>query len=197
MKKILILVLALFTHTAYSQEIGQYAKRMDNLLQNIDKSQAKTGILYDRAIPHANLRAFNTAENNTSSATHWQQARYELQLATDKNNFEQFSQMLLAKKAVAIIPIGIIDANINYIDTLLLSQKNQDEPYTQTKAGEVIKTKNVFVASLLNDNDFVVGKKYRFEFSKDFYFQNNSKNVNSIEMAFVNEDKKYSFTPPL
>ena len=55
MKKILILVLTLFTHTAYSQEIGQYAKRMDNLLQNIDKSQAKTGILYDRAIPHANL----------------------------------------------------------------------------------------------------------------------------------------------
>ena len=55
MKKILIFVLALFTHTAYSQEIGQYAKRVDNLLQNIDKSQAKTGILYDRAIPHANL----------------------------------------------------------------------------------------------------------------------------------------------
>ena len=60
---------------------------MDNLLQNIDKSQAKTGILYDRAISHANLRAFNTAENNTSSATHWRQAHYELQLATDKNNF--------------------------------------------------------------------------------------------------------------
>ena len=197
MKRILIFVLALFTHTAYSQEIGQYAKKMDNLLQNIDKSQAKTGILYDRAISHANLRAFNTAENNTSSATHWRQAHYELQLATDKNNFEQFSQMLLAKKAVAIVPVGIIDANINYIDTLLLSQKNQDEPYTQTKTGEVIKTKNVFVASLLNDNDFVVGKKYRFELSKDFYFQNNSKSVNTIEMAFVNEDKKYSFTPPL
>ncbi len=196
MKRTLIFVLALFAHTAFSQKISSYAKKMDNLLQNIDKSQAKTGILYDRAIGQANLRTFNNAENNTSSSTHWKQARYELQLASDKNNFEEFSQILLSKKAVDIIPIGIIDANINYIDTLLLSQKSHDAPYMQSKAGEVIKTKNVFVASLLNDKDFVLGKTYNFEFSKDFYLQNNSKEVASIELSFLNEDKKVSITPP-
>ncbi len=95
MKKILIFVLALFAHTAFSQEISSYAKKMDNMLQNIDKSQAKTGILYDRAIGQANLRTFNTTENNISSATHWKQARYELQLASDKNNFEQFFPSVL------------------------------------------------------------------------------------------------------
>ena len=57
MKLTLILMLALCVHNVYSQKIdtSTYAKKVDYILQNVDKSSAKTGILYDRAIPHANL----------------------------------------------------------------------------------------------------------------------------------------------
>ena len=66
MKNILILLLILATYEVSAQvDTSTNAQKIAYLLKNIDKSGLKTGILYDRAIPHAKLRAYNTAENTT------------------------------------------------------------------------------------------------------------------------------------
>ncbi len=109
MKKILIILLTLCVHSVYSQTIdtSTYAKKMDYLLQNIPKP-SNGGILYNRAFPFAELSRFGAIDYNSSSDAHWKQAYFELQNASDGQGFDKLSQALLAKKAVEIIPIGII-----------------------------------------------------------------------------------------
>ena len=57
MKKILIVAMILLNISLNAQKIdtSTYAKKVEYILQNVDKSSAKTGILYDRAISRANL----------------------------------------------------------------------------------------------------------------------------------------------
>ena len=196
MKKNLILLFILCSHSIYSQVIdtSTYAKKRDYLLQNIVKP-SNNGILYDRACPFAQLTRFGVTDYNVSSSTHWKQAYFELKNASGEKNFDNLSQVLLARKAIGIIPIGVIDTNINYLDTLLVSQKTPNTPFVQIKEGKAIKTKNLFIGAILNDHTFEQNKNYVFSFSKEFYFQNNEKQVNNIEIAFIDEARNYSFTP--
>ena len=87
MKKILILLLVLATYKVSAQvDTSTYSKKVDYLFQNITQAKFAGSILYDRAAPVVDLQYFGMEKYNTSSRNHWEQAYYELQIASNQLN---------------------------------------------------------------------------------------------------------------
>ena len=87
MKKFLILLLFLATNKMYSQvDTSTYSKKVDYLFQNISQAKFAGSVLYDRAAPVVDLQYFGMEQYNTSSRNHWEQAYYELQIASNQLN---------------------------------------------------------------------------------------------------------------
>ena len=92
MKKILILLLILATNKAYSQvDTSTYSKKVDYLFQNISQAKFGGSVLYDRAAPVVDLQYFGVEKYNASSRNHWEQAYYELQIASNQLNHIPFN----------------------------------------------------------------------------------------------------------
>ena len=92
MKRILILLLLLATYKAYSQvDTSTYSKKVDYMFQNISQAKFWGSILYDRAAPVVDLQYFGVEKYNTSSRNHWEQAYYELQIASNQLNHIPFN----------------------------------------------------------------------------------------------------------
>lgn len=73
-----IFMMVFCAHAQYGQTYTQY---FDSVFINIDKSDALTGILYERVVPFAHLNDFNSAHNpdvDTINASIFKQAYSEL-----------------------------------------------------------------------------------------------------------------------
>ncbi len=83
-------------HKMYAQETESYYEKMKVILSDLDTSNFKNGILYERVIPWANLRAFTAPSGDTTNFNHFKQAMYELYLASNKKYFftSEFLQQL-------------------------------------------------------------------------------------------------------
>lgn len=60
-KSLLLLGLLFFLMETQAQEHPQ--TKVDSMLVNIDKASFTSGVLYDRVVPFARLRAFNDSTN--------------------------------------------------------------------------------------------------------------------------------------
>jgi hypothetical protein len=191
MKKLLILALVLLVSNSYAQKMidtSTYAKKVEYLFQHIEKPK-NAGIWYDRVMPWANLQNFGTEKNKHSSATLFKQAYYELLIANDKK--EQFTTLqnaLLRRKAVGTIPLGLINAQIYFVDSNaikngVLVQRGENMPFSKEKAGQVFQQKHILLAALLNEKPLKANKNYQIELSTDFFLQHSSKNISQIVLT--------------
>lgn len=99
-----------------------YAKAVDELLVNVDKSGITSGLLYDRAYPSARLDLFNQMGIiDTTSPSHFGQAYYELFQAAYNNapfsiGVDSLDDKVRWHNFYNQIPIGIIDCNMQQIN---------------------------------------------------------------------------------
>lgn len=110
MKRYYFLLLLLLPFFA----LGQYIQ--EDFFDTLDKSQLKTGILYDRVFPIANL----SSENNHANGNRISQALSELSRADYQNRFPNYSEILEFKKLPItqnVVPISIIISEIDVIRT--------------------------------------------------------------------------------
>ena len=92
MRKILILILVFAYCNAKGQiDTSTYSKKVDYLFQNISQTKFGGSLLYDRAAPIVDLQYFGMEKYNTSSRNHWEQAYYELQIASNQLNHIPFN----------------------------------------------------------------------------------------------------------
>ena len=86
---------------------------------------------------------------------------------------------------------------MHYVDSMaikngILVQNAPNMPYKQVKEGTVFKSSQLFIGAILNEEPLIAGKNYSPEFSRDFLFMNNEKNISNIEVAIA--DRKVSIT---
>ena len=65
-KTIFTFVIAFYANLLSAQQTGTYTQMFDSLLFHIGKSDATTGILYDRIVPFAYLMKFTLSASDTS-----------------------------------------------------------------------------------------------------------------------------------
>jgi hypothetical protein len=137
---------------------------LEQLLECVDKSSLKSGILYDKAMPFANLSEFNSMEN-ISELSHFEQALNELYIASDYKKFisnEVFRKKLVFQKVNASVPLGIINSSFQTLNY------NPDCPeeggflfkegkFEQTPGKPSFISKNALVIAPLKD--YVIGIK--------------------------------------
>ena len=102
----------------------------DNAFKNVSRTEATTGILYERVIPMAQLYNFNSnlSPVDTSNYDHFLQSYYELYKATfiPVSNYFPFdidSLKSLTKENAAVIDIGILHCKFNIMDSAVVYQK--------------------------------------------------------------------------
>lgn len=109
---------------AQSFDTTTFQGKADYILQNLDKSQIPTQILYDRVFPLARLDAFNKGTSDTSSYDHFIQAVSELYHSsysiTNVLPPDALEALITEQRLAGNIAIGIIHYQINWIDTLAL-----------------------------------------------------------------------------
>ena len=127
MRKIIIFI-ALVTsiNITYAQS---YTEAFDSVFANISKTQATTGILYERVLPFAELQNFNSNVStvDTSSSEHFIQGYFELYNAA----FQQFAKLpfnadslqTLIEGSVDTVDIGILHYKFNMLDSAVAHQK--------------------------------------------------------------------------
>ncbi len=110
-----------------AREFDTYHEHADFYLSNLIKSDTnlfKSGILYDRVFQMADLNAFNSPTNNSSSYSHFMRAWDELHLANTKQNSflppEIARQIAFSMEMKDTVAIGIINLDYTTIDTLAL-----------------------------------------------------------------------------
>ena len=104
MKRILIIAMILLNISLNAQKIdtSSYAKKVEYLFAGITKP-TKAGIWYDKVMPFANLQSFGTEKSNIATASMWKQARYELQILKEQDDFLTFNNAVLSYKAIDIV----------------------------------------------------------------------------------------------
>jgi len=126
LKFVLFAILAV-TASAYSQVEFKglkkdYTQSMDSLLTYVNKDRVTTGILYDRVMSFANLNALKEDKTiSTSNYKHFIQSWSELNRASFNPTFMKVEELKAnIQKLVAeknnLVPIGIINTTMNYID---------------------------------------------------------------------------------
>jgi hypothetical protein len=120
MKKLTTLILAMIIiiNSLQGQTGQTYTQMFDSLFSNVPYSTVTSGILYDRFVGFSNIGQIG----DTNSTTRFIQAYSELHRAVTNPSINQ--QFLLETNSLeerlrtsSYIPIGIINANYDIIDT--------------------------------------------------------------------------------
>jgi hypothetical protein len=159
LRLLLLCLIATGTTTLFAQTSPfGYAKAVDELLQNVDKSGITTGLLYDRAYPKARLDVFNQLGTpDTTSPSHFEQAYYELFQASYNNapfpiTVDSLDGKIRWHNFYKQIPIGIIDCHMQQInpDAYTNGWLNIDHDEVQNIPGQTLdiyQTKHPQIAS--------------------------------------------------
>lgn len=117
MKHSLLLLGFLFIFMGtHAQE--QPMTKVDSMLVHIDKTTFTSGILYDRVVPYARLRAFNDS-TNVSGTKHLEQALHELYRASNKEKFfsyKYFRELYSSKNLSNQADIGVLNASFHTLN---------------------------------------------------------------------------------
>src|SRR5690606_36959409 len=91
----------------FTMEINKSYPSVDSMLVNIDKSGLTSGILYERVFPWARLDSVNLLDEFTAGKDYYDQALYELYLASNQEKFMPHTE--LRKKYVLDSLQNIVD----------------------------------------------------------------------------------------
>jgi hypothetical protein len=185
---VLTMTAATFSLRAQTQT---YTQMFDSLFSNVPYSTVTSGILYDRVANFSDLELFNQQTTDTSSYTCFIQAYSELHRAiTNPSINQQFLIEIDSLKErlqnISYIPIGIINASYDIIDTnAVLSGKLYESNglfYVNNAISGSLFTQEyaLLAAPLSREVDSVV----IFGLSSLFVFENHANSVSSISIDF-------------
>lgn len=154
-------------------------------------STLTTGILYDRAIPIAELSKFNK-ESNVSDLAYFEQALNELHVASEGSKFisnELFREHLSLENTNANVPIGFINAQFQMLNfnsecpeeggLILIDGKL--EPIAERPS--FISQSAIIIAPL---KDYVMGETITYEMDDQFHFETNNSRIKNLAVDFGN-----------
>lgn len=126
-KRIFFIVIVIFLKLV-SIKAQSYTEAFDSVFAFVSRTDATTGIIYERVLPLGNLTHFNSQECNpdTSNYAHFLRAYYELSCATYIPTIPLISIdsiKKIAEEAYGEVQIGLLHFNINSFDTNVLSNK--------------------------------------------------------------------------
>jgi len=131
MRKIVILTTLIISLTTISAQISDpfdYTEVFDHVFRNVSRTDATTGILYERVVPFAQLHKFNSNLSiiDTSSREHFMQAYKELYKASFQSvNSLPFDWETLQSfcERNSMVDIGILHYKYNTMDSAVVYQK--------------------------------------------------------------------------
>jgi len=192
MKKLaFILAMTTATFSLQAQTNQTYTQTFDSLFSNVPYSTVGTGILYDRVANFSDIELFNLQTTDTSSYSRFIQAYSELNRAVTSPSINQHFLLKIDSleemlKNISYIPIGIINANYDIIDTNALHSGKLYESgglfYVNNAInGDLfVQEYALLAAPLLEQADSVV----QFGLNNLFIFENHSNTISSISIDF-------------
>jgi len=94
MKKLVLFAMTFIFMSLHAQAEKTYTEMFDSVFSVVSRTQATTGILYERVVPFANLVNYNSIINpvDTSNFTHFIQSYSELYRAAFIINNNKFKK---------------------------------------------------------------------------------------------------------
>jgi len=191
MKKLIISIVWIVSGVSiYAQDDFSYTEAFDSVFTNISRTDATTGILYERVIPFAQLHNFNS-NGDTSYMEHFVQAYFELYKARFQPSgnlpFSSDSLVSLINTNSPIVDIGILHYKFNTIDSIVAAQKlyvGVDSVLFENTAitASLYLEKIAFVASPLKES--VEMGTVCFRFRDMFQFDNTGNSIVSLMVDF-------------
>ncbi len=184
MKKILITLTGIVLSLS---NIKAQTNTLDAMLVNIDLSPVTSGIIYERALPFANLYNYNQSYD-TATLGYFEQAFHELYRASNQLQFMPYTnlrQLYTSEDQSNIIDIGMINTQFSILNY------NENNPY----AGGLILSGDQFypiegqpafyelhklIIAPLRLN--AVGESFTFNFRSDLLFSNGTKTVTNLSV---------------
>lgn len=170
-----------------------FTNDVDSVFQNLNKTYATTGILYDRVFPYAVLHMFNTSSADTSFKGHFLQGYYELyNAAYSKAAFtlpDSIDKRVARIVKAGRVPIGIYNYQFNQVDTNavadnLISVSNGLYYDIAGRPRSPYWLKQISIVSPLVDSVF--GLQASFETSAGLFLQNTGRSIQSLQADFGN-----------
>ncbi len=184
----------------FSQQQSPYTVISDSLMENVDKSRIKTGILYDRVFPFARLDKFNNKTTDTTGFQHFRQAYSELYSSHYHPTGhllspEDWDDMLDWNTFTGSLPVGIMDMKYNQVKPNAVSKKillnrkgllydnpaSKENPFTE---------KNLQVATLLGETA-ETGTTI-LKLVPELVLSNTGRKVEHVELKMADRDETYT-----
>ena len=196
MKKVnLIFAMIVISFSLHAQTEQTYTQMFDSLFSNVPYSTATSGILYDRVANFSSIELFNSQTTDTSFYSRFIQAYSELNRAVTNPSVNQkfsLSTDSLEEKLnnISYIPIGIINARYDIIDTnAFLSGKLYESNglfyVNNAIGGSLFTQKYAILASPLSKQ---ANLTVRFGLDNLFIFENYTSIVSSVSIDFDDQN---------
>lgn len=187
MKKSSILIIFVGITTFFPIHAQTYTDAIDSIFFHIGKTDAKTGIIYERVLSFANLTHYNSLEDHpdTSNFSHFLRAYNELCRATFRPSVtmippDTFKRLI--ENDTTRIQIGMLHFNFNTFDTSVARHKlyfDSDSVLREYSSDprSIYKENTLFIASPLvhtlttHNAIFTVNSLYYFDNTKEFFHE--------------------------
>ncbi|MBC7650413.1 MAG: hypothetical protein H7101_01545 [Deinococcales bacterium] len=150
---------------------------LDAMLTNVNQSSVTSGIIYERAMPFANLYNFN-ATYDTATLGYFEQAFSELYKASNQLHLMPYTnlrQLYTAANQANVIDIGVINTQfsiLNYNEANPYSGGltfSNNQFYQIAGVAPFINLHKLIIAPLRNN---AVGESFTYNFRSDLLFSN-------------------------
>ncbi|MDR2927183.1 MAG: hypothetical protein LBV41_03110, partial [Cytophagaceae bacterium] len=198
MKKYTLLFAMAIMGLSLHAQMGQtYTEQFDSVFVNVSRTQAATGILYERVVPFANLTNFDSNVNalvDTSNYRHFIQSYSELYRAAFissarlPHTVESFKEQAKSSASSNIVDVGMLHYNFNVMDSVVGKAKlifGSDGTVAENLAvkASMYLQKTAFVAAPLSAS--VVGAAgITFRFNSSFKFDNTGTQLTLLRVDF-------------
>lgn len=194
----IIVLFQFFTASVFAQDTS-VVQHYDLYAAQLDKSEMKTSVLYDRVFSFAklNTQVYSNVERNEIPKDYksWNQIYLEMYNADYSNSSkEDFEKHLKKSKDYSIYhkmtPIGIINYNYEFIDSNAIADgrieiKNGFLHRNFKKIKSPFIVDSICVLSILGNQIYTGETKLIFD--KDFYYTNTAKKPKSIRLNFYDD----------
>ena len=190
MRKFSFLSLILIATSSLQAQWG-FTEAFDSVFVNISRTDATTGILYERVLPFSNLKQFSGNNPDTANGERFLQAYSELYNAafdsTKRLPFDGDSLKMLIANNTGYIDIGILHYRFNTMDSAVASQK------LYFGIDSVLFENTAVTASLYNEDTVLLIVPFKesfyennltFRFSSLFQFDNTNNPITHLQVNF-------------
>ncbi len=189
-KRLFSITMLFFSVLFWAQENQTTTERVDAMVENLDRSQITSDILYDRTLPFAGLNKYDQNEEvRKTNFKHFKQAWSELQLSSYDFRgvpLKELKSSIAKDRRSNVVPLGFIQASIhslNYNEQQLEESgvRLVEGKFETIRGEETFNEHQVFLASPLETD--VHGPLVTFKLTDDYWFRVKVKQLDKVEVT--------------